>query len=240
MRTLTFNLLHDLSAVYTGAFKASPSAKQARSPNDNPRGRVSATRSPASLACSEVKATASRMGLNVASHASSGLRPRSTNLPCTSAKLTVLIAAALNSSGVSLSAPGSRLRIASRAEASSTTLFISRGLVPFLDQFVDKRRTWLHMLADKTLSPLNIALQGGDAQFVVFNLQNYLVSNTDAQLLANGSRNDHAPILIDPHAGLRLHSIHLLVTLFYRMSYSVENDKQLVFGRAPVSSRWRR
>src|SRR5438105_12633136 len=54
----------------------------------------------------------------------------STLFPYTTLFRSVLVAAALNSSGVSLSAPGSRLRIASRAEASSTTLFISRGLVP--------------------------------------------------------------------------------------------------------------
>src|SRR5438105_15891654 len=95
----------------------------------------------------------------------------STLFPYTTLFRSVLVAAALNSSGVSLSAPGSRLRIASRAEASSTTLFISRGLVPFLDQFVDQRRTRLHMLADKALSPLNIVLQGGDAQVGVFNPQ---------------------------------------------------------------------
>ena len=35
-RTLTFSFFQDLSAVYTGAFRASPSAKQARSPNDKP------------------------------------------------------------------------------------------------------------------------------------------------------------------------------------------------------------
>src|SRR6266849_3525966 len=122
MRAPTFSFFHDLSAVYTGAFKASPSARQALSPNDNPSGRVCATRSPTSLACSEVKGTASRTGLSAASHASSGRRPRPTSLPCTSARLTVLIAAPLKSSGVNVSAPGSRLRMASRAEASSTTL----------------------------------------------------------------------------------------------------------------------
>ena len=69
MRAPTFTFFHDLSAVYTGAFKASPSAKQALSPKDNPSGLVRATRSPTSLAGSEVKGTASRMGLSAASHA---------------------------------------------------------------------------------------------------------------------------------------------------------------------------
>lgn len=52
--------------------KRAPSAKQARSPNDNPSERVCATKSSASLACSELKAIASRIGLRVASYASSG------------------------------------------------------------------------------------------------------------------------------------------------------------------------
>src|SRR5713101_731379 len=107
MRAPTFNFFHDLSAVYTGAFKESPSARQALSPKDKPSGRVCAIRSPASLACSEVNGTASRMGLSAASHASSGRRPRPTSLPCTSARLTVLMAAALKSSGVNVSAPRS-------------------------------------------------------------------------------------------------------------------------------------
>src|ERR1700731_2234034 len=107
IRTLTFSFFQDLSAVYTGAFKASPSAKQARSPNDKPKVRVCATKSPVSLACSELKATASRMGLIVASHASLGLRPRLTSFPWTSARLTVLVDAALKISDVNFSAPGS-------------------------------------------------------------------------------------------------------------------------------------
>jgi len=55
MRAPTFTFFHDLSAVYTGAFKESPSAKQALSPKDKPSGRVCATRSPTSLACCEGK-----------------------------------------------------------------------------------------------------------------------------------------------------------------------------------------
>src|SRR4029077_15766647 len=162
MRAPTFTFFHDLSAVYTGAFKVSPSAKQARSPNDKPSGRVFTTRSPTTLACSEVNGTALRMGLSAASQASSGRRPRPTSLPCTSARLTVLMAAVPKSSGVNFSAPGSWLRMARRADASSTTLFISRGLATFGNQFVNQRGARLHMLADQPLSPLNVAFQGGD------------------------------------------------------------------------------
>jgi hypothetical protein len=42
MRAPTFNFYHDLLAVYTEAFKARPSAKQAWSPKDKLRGRVCA------------------------------------------------------------------------------------------------------------------------------------------------------------------------------------------------------
>ena len=44
MRAPTLNFFHDLSAVYTVAFEARPSPKQARSPEDKPSGRVCATR----------------------------------------------------------------------------------------------------------------------------------------------------------------------------------------------------
>src|SRR6266849_3849035 len=70
--------------------------------------------------------------------------------------------------------------MASSAEASSTTLFISRGLAAFGNQFVHQRSTRLHVLADQPLSPLNIAFQSGDAQFVVLNLQDDLVEGPEA------------------------------------------------------------
>lgn len=45
MRTPTFTVFHDLSAVYTGVFKEIPSARQALSLKDKPSGRVCPTRS---------------------------------------------------------------------------------------------------------------------------------------------------------------------------------------------------
>src|SRR5260370_25808913 len=63
MRAPTFTFFQDLSAVYTRAFKASPSAKQARSPNDNPSHRDCPTRSPTNLPCSDIKGTPSSIGL---------------------------------------------------------------------------------------------------------------------------------------------------------------------------------
>src|SRR2546429_8842106 len=99
IRTPTFSFFHDLSDVYTGAPRVSPRARQARSPKDRPRQRVWVIRSPAILACSAVKGAASRIGLSVACQASRGLRPRSTNLACTSARLTVLLMAVVHMSG---------------------------------------------------------------------------------------------------------------------------------------------
>src|ERR1700675_1772585 len=136
--TPNLSFFHDLSAVYTGTLRTIPRARQARSPNDKPSGRVLVIRFPAAFACSAVKAVASRTGLSVASHASPGVSPRLTSLPCTSARLTVLLVAVLNISGVSLSAPGSRFSTASRAEASRTILFIPSRLAPFVNQLVDE------------------------------------------------------------------------------------------------------
>jgi hypothetical protein len=65
--------------------------------------------------------------------------------------LQAISTAPLNGTGVSFSAPGSRLGMASRAEASNTILFIASGLAPFRDQLVNQEGTWFHMLADKTL-----------------------------------------------------------------------------------------
>ncbi len=136
--TPNLSFFHDLSAVYTGALRTIPRARQARSPNDKPSGRVLVIRFPAASACSAVKAVASRMGLSVASHASPGASPMLTSLPCTSARLTVLLVAVLNISEVSLSAPGSRFSTASRAEASRTILFIPSRLAPFGNQLVSR------------------------------------------------------------------------------------------------------
>src|SRR5260370_16871243 len=116
--------------------------------------------------------------------------------------------------------------MARRGEASRTTRFIARGLAAFGNQFVDQRGTRLHMLADQPLSALNVAFQSGDAQFVVLNLQNDLVTNTDAPPLAKECRNHHAPVLVYPHPRFYLHSIFLLFTqilacaLYHYSSYT--------------------
>src|SRR5882672_8864722 len=119
-----------------GAFRRIPRAKQARPPIDRPRGRVCATRLPAIFACSAVNGIASWMGLIVFAHASSGVAPLLTSLVCTSARLTVLLAALLSRFRVSLSAPRSLLITASTAEESSTTLLMLGGLAAFGNQFV--------------------------------------------------------------------------------------------------------
>src|SRR5438445_6406040 len=60
--TPNLSFFHDLSAVYTGALRTIPRARQAWSPNDKPSGRVLVIRFPAASACSAVKAVASRNG----------------------------------------------------------------------------------------------------------------------------------------------------------------------------------
>ena len=54
------------------------------------------------------------------------------------------------------------------AETQSTqrkraTLFLSRSLAPFRNQFVNQGSAWLHILADEPLSPRKVAFQGDDA-----------------------------------------------------------------------------
>src|SRR5579863_4205168 len=164
------------------------------------------------------------MGLMLASQASSGLIPRLTSLLCTSARLTVLLMAALNSWGVSLSAPGSRLSTARSAEASSTILFTFRGLTALRNQLVHQRGAWFYMPPDKLLCPLDAPLKGRDAQFVVFNSQHDLIADMYTQGLAEGCGNDDAAIFVDPGSGFVLHSHRLhSVTPTYSMTLFYHN-----------------
>jgi len=113
-------------------------------------------KSPVSLACSEVKATASRMGLSVASHASSALRPRPTSLPCTSARLTVLVAAALNSSPEVLAEQESEVKPENCASA------IAR-------EFCRKGAVKLHLLLDHDgYLPSYAVITEGKENFVIW------------------------------------------------------------------------
>src|SRR5215470_13451554 len=138
-------------------------------------------RFPAVMACSTVNGVTSRIGLRVASHASSGVRPRFTSLLCTSARLTVLLVATFSSCGVSFSAPDSRLSTARSAEASRTILFIPGRLAPFGDQLIYQRRTWFHVLADKFLRSLKAAFQRGDPQLVILDPQHDFIPHIDAK-----------------------------------------------------------
>jgi hypothetical protein len=119
--------------------------------------------------------------------------------------LTVLLVAVLNISGVSLSAPGSRFSTASRAEASSTILFIASRLAPFGNQLVDEGRTSLHMRPDKALSSLDAAFQRRDPQFVILHAQDNFVADIDSQRLAKRGWYDDTAVLIDTLPGFRIH-----------------------------------
>src|SRR6266403_584013 len=205
-----------------GALSTIPKAKQARSPIDRPKKRVWATRLPAIFACSSVKGIASRMGLSVFSHASSGLTPSLTSLVCTSARLTVLLVAMLNSSGGSLSAPGSWLSNASNTEESSTILLTLGGLAAFRNEFVNQRPAGFYISPDTLLGSLKTAFQGCNPQFVVFDPQNDFVPDIDAERLAKRRGNHDAAVLIHAHSGFGIHCHTLLtVTLLYYMSLAL-------------------
>src|SRR5208282_2955750 len=110
------------------------------------------------------KGAASRMGLRVSSHASWGLPPSLTSLVWTSARLTVLQVASLNSSGVSVSEPGSLLSNASTAEASSTTLLMFGCLAAFGNEFAGQRPAGPYVPLDALLRALDTPFEGRDPQ----------------------------------------------------------------------------
>ena len=127
---------------------ASPNGKQARSPKDKPSTRVFGIRSPANRALRGERHTLAG-GASVGSQASSGRSPRSTSLPCTSARFTVPAAAALRSSGVSVSAPGSRLKTVSSAKRPARPYSLR----------ADPRRSAIN---SSTRDPQPLAKGGGD------------------------------------------------------------------------------
>jgi hypothetical protein len=73
--------------------------------------------------------------------------------------------------------------------------------VPLGNQFVNQRGSWLYVLADQALGPLQATPQSCDTQFVVYDSQDHFVSYVDAKRLAERSRNDDAAVLVDTHAG---------------------------------------
>src|SRR5271165_666556 len=141
------------------------------------------------------------MAARVSSHASSGSPPRLTSLVWTSARFTMLPAALLNISGVNFSEPGSRLSIASMADASRTILLMLGGLAAFGDEFVRQRHARFHILANAPLGALETALHGRDPQLVVFHAQDDFVAGLDSERLAKGGGDHDAAVLVDPHAG---------------------------------------
>src|ERR1700676_1010782 len=144
------------------------------------------TRSPASRACSSSKGMTSRSGLVASSHACAEVQPRLTSLACTSARFTVLAAAPARRAAVSSSAPVSFPITARMADASSTMLFIFRGLAALGEQFIHQRCARLYVLPGAALGPLDTALLRSDAQFVALEAKHDLISNFDAEGFAKG------------------------------------------------------
>jgi hypothetical protein len=70
--------------------------------------------------------------------------------------------------------------MASKAEASSTILFIPSRLPPFGNQLADEGRTSFHMLSDKALSSLNAAFQRRDPQFIILHAQDNFIADVDS------------------------------------------------------------
>jgi len=119
--------------------------------------------------------------------------------------LTVLQVALLNSSGVSLSAPGSLLSSARTAEASSTTLLMFGCLAAFGNEFAGQRPAGFYVSPDAPLRPLDAPFQRRDSQFVILDSQHHLIAGVDTQRLAKRSGDHHSAIFIDPQSGFRIH-----------------------------------
>jgi hypothetical protein len=123
--------------------------------------------------------------------------------------LTVLLVALLSSWGVSLSTPASPFSTARSAEASNAILLIAGGPSPFGEQFVDQGAARFHMLADKTLRPLEAAFQSRDSQLVILDSQRNLIAGVNAKRLTKRSRDDHPAVFINTRPGLSL-NCHIL------------------------------
>src|ERR1019366_3004454 len=101
---------------------------------------------------------------------------------------------------VNFSAPGSSLRMASSAEASSTILLTFGGLAPFENQRVNQRDARLHMSSDEFLRLFDPVLHGDNLQFVFPQPQDQFISCANSQGVAKRCRDDDAPIFIHPHS----------------------------------------
>jgi hypothetical protein len=75
------------------------------------------------------------------------------------------------------------------------------GLAAFRQQLIHQRCTALYVLPGTALRPLDTALLGRDAQFVVFDPQHDLISNLDTQSLAKGRGDYDTAILIHTGSG---------------------------------------
>jgi len=80
------------------------------------------------------------------------------------------------------------------------------GLAAFREQLIDQGFGGLYVLPGASLRPLDAALLGRDAQFVVLDPQHDLISNLDAKSPAKG-RGDHDPaVLIHTRSGFFCHA----------------------------------
>ena len=113
------------SVVRMGAPSAMPRARQAWSPSDSPKGRVTSRRAPAMSANSVSNSRTSKPRPDRISSASWLSTPWSLSFAATSERLTEDPTACANYRST-MTEPGSRYSTASRAEASRTALGIAR------------------------------------------------------------------------------------------------------------------
>jgi len=81
------------------------------------------------------------------------------------------------------------------------------GLAAFGEQFFDQRCAWLYVLPGAALSPLDAALLGRDAQFVILDPQHNFISNPDAEGLPKRRWDHDTAVLVHPRSGFFCHGI---------------------------------
>jgi hypothetical protein len=86
-------------------------------------------------------------------------------------------------------------------------LFTLSGLAAFREQLIHQRPAALYILPGAALSTLNAALLGRDAQFVVLNAQNNLISHPDAERLSKGRRDHYTAIFVYTRSSFFCHRI---------------------------------
>src|SRR5580658_7428123 len=200
-------------------------ARQARSPSDKPKGRVTGSNSAAMRACCSVKKQISHWMLCTRLQACAAMTPRSSIRVWTSARLTVLRSAPSRME-MTISPPGSLRNTARTADESRTArsvkqsrlpqaipielavprhlLFLATGFFAALgDQFVRGQNAGPDVWGELPLNAPNARRVRLDAQNSVLYIHQQRVARRQAHLPPDGGRDDDAPVRAQRGSGMK-------------------------------------